>query len=776
MQQISVLIFFLFSFMGYGQNLHKLSGLVVDTNNLPVAIGDVLLFAGQNETPIQFAVMTDGKFELEPLVEGTYRLTISCLGYATYEQEITLNHRMTLTIRLIESTTSLDEVEVVASKPMFSNENGNIKMNVENPIFSSIPEPLELLTKFPGIQVSPDKESIAVLGKGAPLIYVGNQRISLEELNAMSVADINSIEVIKNPSSKYEAEGRAVVLITRKISDTEGLKFDFSETLSFKQNFNNYNGLSGSFKKKKLVLKTNFAYNDLQTWESQTFAFAIPEHDIFSEYLFLIDKNERVQINTGGGLLYQINDTDYFSVNTNIRLQSNKFPIHTETFLRQQAQEDFIVTKSGNDNTRDFFSGNFNYNKKLFPGLSLFTGLQYSSYVQKFYTDISNNVNETELIISEERQQKYRIDVLAYRLDLERVFDNGFKWEMGANVSNAKANAMTDIRSFEPVGSTMVDFDYSESTYSSYSGISGSIRKNINFSTGVRIENNQVQGETETSDFPLVNRKNTQFFPKAMLNIELDSTKGLTFNYSKSIERPDYSSASSIRVFINPFLEGSGNANLLPTTTDEISANFQIRQKSISINYLQKKNPMYFTIGYDKDDTGKAIFSLRNLEQESGLDISLNLPMTKGKWTANNLVMLSTRNSKDSAALRNASKPYLYVYTDHQFKIGKDTTLSLGGWGLTRRSEGIFTRNGIVSLNAAISMTFFDNLDCSLRLNDIAKGQNFGESYSINGVNANGIYFADAQEVALSIKYSLGKIKEPGYKNRDVDESLDRIE
>ncbi len=260
-----------------------------------------------------------------------------------------------------------------------------------------------------------------------------------------------------------------------------------------------------------------------------------------------------------------------------------------------------------------------------------------------------------------------------------------------------------------------------------------------------------------------------------MLNIEMDSTKNLTFNYSKSIERPDYSRASSIRVFINPFLEGSGNVNLLPTVMDEISTNFQLKQKSISVSYLRRKNPMYFTIDYDKDDTGKAIFALRNLERESGLDISLTLPITQGIWTATNFMMLSTRRVQDSSAVTNASKPYLYIYTDHQFKIGDDTTLSLGGWGFTKRSEGIFMRNGLISLNAAITKTFFDTLNCSLHFNDITKAQNFEESYSIDGVNANGVYFADAREIALSIKYSIGTHKEPDYKNRDVDENLDRI-
>lgn len=92
-----------------------------------------------------------------------------------------------------------------------------------------------------------------------------------------------------------------------------------------------------------------------------------------------------------------------------------------------------------------------------------------------------------------------------------------------------------------------------------------------------------------------------------------------------------------------------------------------------------------------------------------------------------------------------------------------------------RKAQGIFNRNGLATFNAAITKTFFEKLHCALRFNDITKSQNFEEMYSINGVNAKGIYFADVREIAVSIKYSLGKIKEPTYENKDVDENLDRI-
>jgi len=774
MPHITRLLFLLFSSLFYGQSSYELSGTVLDSGNKAVTIGDVLLFIKGNETPFKYTIVDAGKFSFESVVEGTYLLKISCLGFERYEQHITLNQKLTLNIQLIESATVLDEVKVVAIKPVFSNKNGNLKMNVENPVFSAIPDPIELLSKLPGIQISPDRETVTVIGKGAPLLYIGNRRIDLNELNAMSVDDISSIEIIQNPSSRYEAEGRSVLLITRKISNTEGIKLELSETASFKRNFNNYSGINGTYKKNKLTLKGNFAYNDLQTWESNGFEFRIPQQDILTDYLVEIEANDRFQSNGGGGLYYQITDTDYFSVNTTVSAQTDKFPIETVTFLKEGDEENNILTNTQNDNTKDYFSGNFNYNKKLGNKINLFFGLQYSSFLQKLNTDISNNYNETQFVLSQLRQQKYRIGVWAYRFDLEKTFKNSIKWEVGANISTANANALTQIQNLDPSGDTNIDYDYAEKIYASYTQLSGNIVKKMNYSLGLRVESNDVKGELRSGDSPLVNRKNTLLFPKANLNISIDSTKNLTFNYAKSINRPNFSNTSSITVFINPFLEGSNNINLKPTLTDEVSANFQWKNNSFSVNYYLRKNPTYYSISYDGQQD-RAILSPTNLDEESGFDISVAIPITHKFWTATNYAIVSAKKIKDPLAEVTSAKPYLYVYTNHQFKIGKDTTLSLGGWGMTKRNEGIFKRNALIVMDAAITKTFFKKLRCSVRFNDITRAMNFEESYTINGVEADGVFFGDGQEIAMSIKYSLGKIKDPSYKNKDVDENLGRI-
>ena len=95
---------------------------------------------------------------------------------------------------------NLNEVIIKNEKKTFTNTNGNIKVDVANSIYNSVPNTIDLLAKLPTIQISSDKENISIIGKGNALIYIDNQKVSINDLNNLAVDDIKSIEIIKNPS------------------------------------------------------------------------------------------------------------------------------------------------------------------------------------------------------------------------------------------------------------------------------------------------------------------------------------------------------------------------------------------------------------------------------------------------------------------------------------------------------------------------------------------------------------------------------------------------
>ena len=210
------MLFFALYISSYGQQQFTFKGSVIDENNQMVSIGDVLLFDSNKENLIAYTSLVNGEFLFDEVNRGEYLLEVSALGLKKYSKQIILNKNLEFSIQLEEQLTELEAVEVTALQNPITTANGNLKIDLQNPVFASIVDPMEVLLKVPNIQISPDRESISVISKGSPLIYLGNQRISLDEFKGLSIEAIESIELINNPSPKYEAEGLAVLLIHLK--------------------------------------------------------------------------------------------------------------------------------------------------------------------------------------------------------------------------------------------------------------------------------------------------------------------------------------------------------------------------------------------------------------------------------------------------------------------------------------------------------------------------------------------------------------------------------
>lgn len=668
----------------------------------------------------------------------------------------------------------LNEVIVTKEKKMFTNKNGNIKVDVANSVLNATPNTIDLLSKLPNITISADRENITVIGKGSPLIYIDNQKVGINDLTALSVDDIKTIELINNPSSKYEAEGRVVILITRKFSKKEGFETTLSEVASFKKEFNNYLGINSSFKRNKFEWKANFNYNKLNPWESHSIDYQIPDAAIVSNYNVATANTKRKQFIFGGGLYYKINEEDYFSFSFNSKLQREPFDIHTTTYNKKETIENNIVTDSKNKSVKNFVNSFVNYSKKIKSiDTQLFTGFQYSNFDQDSWSLAQNNFNDTQFEMAQKSDQKFNIYVVSGRVDLEKKFKNEMKLEAGGLYLAANAKTDFEIFNFESNATSNSNYNFKEKNTAAYSQLSGSFKK-IGYSVGFRIENTNIVGKFKNDTAPLINKDYTDFFPKVQFDIPIDSSKSITVNYAKSISRPNYSSTSQGATYINPYFLYSRNINLNPTISNQISSSFQYHDKSVKLSYYHNTDPVYSSFIFD-DQNNILTFKETNFKKESGFNLEFNLPFTYKFWTSTNSLTFVWNKIEDDAAVYRASKPYLYYYSNNEFKLSKKYTFSLTAWGLTQQKEGVFERNAKYILDAAISKTFFNNWNCTLSYNDIFRNMIYKENFTINNISSNARYLVDSHEFSIAIKYSFGKIKSTEFKEKNIDDNSNRI-
>jgi hypothetical protein len=314
---------FFFCLIGFSQDNLTLKIELTNSKYEIIKEGNAYLFNSETNQLIKIESIVDSHFLFTSLNKGNYNIQIQCKDFEDIDQKVTLNQNLNLKLVLSKiSITELNEIVLKSEKKIFTNTNGNIKVDIASSLFEAVPNPMDLLSKLPGIQISGDKESISIVGKGNALIYIDNQEVGINDLNALSVEDIKTIEIIKNPSSKYEAEGKAVILITIKLSKKDGFETTISEVASFKKRFNNYLSINSSFKKNKTEIKTNFGYNLLNPWESIGNNFEIPNKNIDSDFI-AESFTRRRQFILGGGIYHQINEDDYLSFNMSGKIQKD---------------------------------------------------------------------------------------------------------------------------------------------------------------------------------------------------------------------------------------------------------------------------------------------------------------------------------------------------------------------------------------------------------------------------------------------------------------------
>ncbi|MFK7773337.1 MAG: outer membrane beta-barrel protein [Saprospiraceae bacterium] len=774
MKNIYLVILLLQAGLIFGQDQFVLSGDIVDHEGKPMLFGNVILKDFSKKELVKITYVEEGKFQFDPLPSQKYFLEISCLGFEKIEQEVNLTENIKLNFSLQESSNLIEEVQVVAERDAIVNKNGNLKMNIANTNFASQPTTTSLLSLFPKIIVSTNGESISVIGKGTPLIYLGNRRITMDELNSINVNSIQDIELINNPSAKYEAEGRAVILIRRKKGVGDGLTVALSEVASWNREFNNYLGLNASVKKNKLELRTNFSYNQLQPWEGFDSDYEIGglNEKADNSGISLVD---RPQFVAGGGFYYQLNDGDYFSGNVNLRthISDGTIASTSNTFVNNTLENKF-ETLVNESEVRSFFTSNINYNKQLTKSKSnIFFGIQYSSYIRNLDSEITNSVDGSSFDIFENRDQDFMIDAYAARVDFEKkIFDNE-TFEMGFNYAGAKAEAFSEFEYLMTTDYFSDFYNYSEENIAAYSQVSGRVKK-VDYSFGLRMERASVEGGFKSADDLTIDFEQTIFFPKVMMNIPLDSSWTLTLNYAKTVARPNYLNSSSITTYITPFLEYTRNVNLQPSINEEISANFQYKRNSFELSYNRRKNPTFVNIIQD-ETTGRLISSPVNLEQERSLNLSIVNPFGYKKWSATNFVRFSIAEMVDSTAAVQGVTPSIYFYTRQQIQLPKRFSFGATFYGMTNRKTGVTDAKAFSNLDFFISKTFKDKFSVTLNFNDVYRGFEFTSLTEFNDIITNETRFSDRKAFMISMRYSFGKEFKSKYQNRDVDDNLNRM-
>lgn len=788
-------------------NAQKINGLVQESNGAAASYATVTLHKSLDSTLVKGAITgDDGAFEIAGADAGTYFLKANLIGSGetfTPVFEYDGKDKTIETISLKAADKQLAEVSIIARRPPVEVKADKTILNVEGTVNSTGLNALELLRKAPGVTVD-NNDNVNLRGKNAVKVMIDGRDVPLDgkDLSALlkgtQAADIANIEIISNPSAKYDAAGNAGIINIRlkknKALGTNGnfgLEGIYGETLKGGGNvslnhrgknfnvFGNFNGHYGDWHNQQNFHREQF--------QDDVRADGVPGDDwrVFDQ------KNKEYSENRYRGFRA---GTDWFinskhTVGVLLNGSANPGDWHSSSVAKisdlhtADRIDSLLVATNDVANDRKDLNVNLNYRFADTSGHSLNIDLDRgayrirgASYQPNFYRSADNS----ELI----REAIYRnstptdINIMTAKVDYEQRLFKG-TLGVGAKISDVETfntfdffNVQNGIPAKSEGQSNSVD--YTERTNAAYVNYNRAFGKKLNIQAGLRMENTDYKGIGKDSTFM---NNYTEFFPSAAITYTFTPKIGLNATYSRRIDRPSYQDLNPFENKLDELTYQKGNPMLLPQFTNsfEISPTYG-GYPVLTLGYSHTKDVFTQILQRDTRDTRATFITQENLADQKNYTLSLNAPTPIAKWW-DGFVSLTGFRSHFRADFSTPETPNFIVdqsfnafnaYAEQNFKLPFGFGLQLSGWFNSRAFWGTLRSKAQGSMDVGLQKKILkDKGELRLRVGDVLGTAGWaGENLFSPGLHMVAQGNWESQTVTLNFSYRFGSTEVKGARQR----------
>lgn len=682
-----------------------LAGQVQDVHLKALPAVNVSLLRASDSLLVKLSVSEkSGQYELTAS-PGTYLLHYTLTGYATqYQGPFQVSDGQQLSLPLVKlepKATKLDEVTVTARRPLVEMKADKMVFNVENSINATGSNALELLQKSPGVQVD-NNDNISMKGKSGVRVYVDGKMMQLGRddlaayLRSINSNDIEAIEMIANPSAKYDASGNAgIVNIRLKKNKKYGMNGNASLGLVQGYTPKGNASLNLNYRDKKVNLFGNVGGN-MGIYENGMRLDRTQLDTLYKQRSTNRSENNSFNIKAGADVF--LSKTKTLGVIANVNHNVNTFNSNSETPIYYAPTGQFVKNlRAFNSIPGDRTNANFNVNYRfadtagrelnIDADYGLFRGqgrsLQPNYYLgadnSLLYQIVNRNFTPTD------------IDIYTAKADYEQKKWKG-KLGVGAKVSYVRTRNIFDFFTDnasgvpEKVLSRSNQFEYIENVNAAYVNYSRVLNSQWSFQAGLRVEQTNSRGELVRADGIIqddnrVKRSYLDFFPSGALTWNLHKNHALNLTYSRRIDRPTYQDLNPFENKLDELTFEKGNAFLQPQYTDNVELSHTF------------KGLVTTTVGFSHvkdfatqltDTIGNATFiQQRNLAAQDILSFSVGSPLQFTKWWSGYAnVWYNYQMFRGSIGVNrvNLNVPIYGAYMQQTFKLGKGFSAEMSGW------------------------------------------------------------------------------------------------
>lgn len=750
------------------------SGFVIDATDEPVAFANLLVLKVKDSSVVTGTSSDEnGFFKISKLNPDQYLLKTTFIGFTDNFKVITVSEEMVdIEILMEESLEALNEVQLIYKKPTVVRESDRLVFKVENTALSQ-GNLVEVLRSTPSVLVLDD----AILVKNTtPVIYINDRRVHLssseviELLQGTSAANIKSVEVITNPSAKYDADSGVVLKIIMSknlVTGYNGSVFSNYEQGVFpKTSF----GTTHYFKGDKTNLFFNYSFNsrkDNRVDDEQVF---YPDE----EWNTNLNKNKWSEThNLGVNFDYELSEKSNLALSANAQfLPYFKYLIRSNTDIESNASSfDRITSNSLSRDNRHNVGFDLDYNYQISDASKLTFNAHYTNYDYQRRQDVNSDYSIDGAIIVEETAYNSKsnqdTNIFTSQLDYAMTLSENASLGTGIKFSNVKTGSgilqndiIAGVEIINP-GNTNT-FDYNEDVYGAYLDYSYSKDK-LNLNAGLRVEQTNIIGissnETNSSQDYL------EFFPTVSLGWQISENVLSSINFKRSIDRPNYNNLNPFVYYLNDNTIFTGNPNLKPVITNAIFLDASINDKFSFTVYYKKYENNFFELPLQDNANNILIYTPLNISstEEIGFDFETNLNITD-RWFL--YFATSIYNYKDTGTVSGTSlkrdmwSNYSNLTSNISFLKDKSLTASLSIYYLGKNIQGFRIIDTRWDTYFTISKRLFkDKGSISLSMSDLFNKQDYSSSLDFLNQKSNILNDFDTRYIKLGFRYKFGNTK-----------------
>ena len=629
----------------FGQTSPKtvtISGSIVDEQNVPVPFANAAVYSKLDSTLVGGAASDENGVFTIALKPGNYYLKISFLSYQdriipnvnVASKELQLG-----TVVLEADTKLLETVEIEGQRSQMELQLDKRVFNVGSDLSTSGGNAADILNNVPSVNVEVDgtvslrgNQNVRILINGKPSGLTSRDPDALRNLQANLV---ERVEVITNPSSRYEASGEVgVINIVLKKNQENGLNGTFTGVLGHPDMIGGSYSLNLRRRKVNLFSSYGMDYRSSPGYSTMYQRFNGGERETFQDG----DRrrSERSH-NIMGGVDYFINDKNTItgSIMYNFGDGLNKSALTYNDYSNGEATGTTVRTDREVEDEKNVEAA-LNYKREFErKDQTLTADFQFNRRYDGETSDFTQTAGENTIL---QRSENLAEDKnWLFQTDYVHPFATDGRAEAGLRSTTRTVNneyALEELQGddwtvFPAFNNNLI---YTERIHAGYL-MAGNKFNKVSIQAGLRGEYSYITTElTETQE--VNNRQYFNLFPSVNFGYEIEKNKTLQLSYSKRINRPGFRELLPFSNFSDSRNFFQGNPNLNPEYTHSFETGYLVNWESGSIlssaYYRHRVGDIQRIVQIDDDGTTR-IFPV-NVGSTNAYGLEFNFSYTVGKW------------------------------------------------------------------------------------------------------------------------------------------------